>query len=343
MHVGDCGDALYASLYGMLAQLRSFLVVVEEGSLHRAAARLRISQSALTRQMQALEHDLGGRLLERTSTGVKPTSAGYAAINKLRPLLDQFDDAMGDVRRLLRGENEQLRIGYIASAAREYLEPALLALRKKYPKLKVKLLDLTPGEQIAALRRGEIDLAMTTQESNLARDFHLKKLATLPLIAVFPAEHPLAGEPQVWMKQLKNERFVGGSEKDLPGYNRWLTQLCRKTGRFKPRFFQDATTLPDALELVSNEGAITLLPAYMQQNITSCFAMAPIADSEATFDVFVVWQRGRASDPLRTFLDSLTAIYARSSMNLQKSKKLDQVPAPRPSRPLPRKFLSIQG
>jgi DNA-binding transcriptional LysR family regulator len=338
MHVGDCGDALFASLYGMLAQLRSFLVVVEEGSLHRAAARLRISQSALTRQMQALEHDLGGRLLERTSTGVKPTSGGYAAINKLRPVLAQFDDATGEVRRLLRGENEQLRIGYVASAAREFLEPALIALRKKHPKVKFKLLDLTPGEQIAALRRGEIDLAMTSMEGNLARDFHLKKLATLPLIAVFPAGHPLAGKPAVWMKQLKDERFIGGAEKDLPGYNRWLTQLCRKTGHFKPRFIQDANALPEALELVSNEGAITLLPADMQDHMTSCFAMVPVADPEATVDFFVVWQRGLTSDPLRTVLDSLSATYARSPINLQQSKKLDHIPNhPRQSRFLAQK------
>ena len=57
----------------MLEQIRSFLTVVEEGSLHRAAARLRISPSTLSRQMQALEHELGGRLLERMTTGVSPS------------------------------------------------------------------------------------------------------------------------------------------------------------------------------------------------------------------------------------------------------------------------------
>jgi hypothetical protein len=55
----------------MLEQIRSFLTVVEEGSLHQVAVRLRISPSALTRQMQALEHELGGRLLERMITGVR--------------------------------------------------------------------------------------------------------------------------------------------------------------------------------------------------------------------------------------------------------------------------------
>ncbi|MDQ8209783.1 LysR family transcriptional regulator, partial [Coraliomargarita sp. SDUM461003] len=60
----------------MIPQLRSFLAVLEEGSLHRAADRLNISQSALSRQMQALEHEVGGALLNRSSTGVQATPGG---------------------------------------------------------------------------------------------------------------------------------------------------------------------------------------------------------------------------------------------------------------------------
>jgi molybdenum-dependent DNA-binding transcriptional regulator ModE len=88
----------------MLAQIRSFLTLVEEGSLHRAAARLRISQSALSRQMQALEHELGGRLLERMTTGVSPTAGGQALAKKMGAVLAAYDLAMSDTRRALRGD-----------------------------------------------------------------------------------------------------------------------------------------------------------------------------------------------------------------------------------------------
>jgi DNA-binding transcriptional LysR family regulator len=63
------------------------LVILEEGSLRRAAKRLHISQPALTRQMQLLEHDLGGRILERTSAGVHPTNVGHVLAEKARALL----------------------------------------------------------------------------------------------------------------------------------------------------------------------------------------------------------------------------------------------------------------
>ena len=62
----------------MLEELRFFLVILEEGSLRRAAKRLHISQPALTRQMQLHEHDLGGRILEPTSAGAHPTNEGHA-------------------------------------------------------------------------------------------------------------------------------------------------------------------------------------------------------------------------------------------------------------------------
>src|SRR5258706_14600220 len=93
----DCGDARSASVFGMLEQIRSFLTVVEEGSLHRAAARLRISPSTLSRQMQALEHELGGGLLERRTTGMSPRPAGQELLNRLDALWGSYELALGEM------------------------------------------------------------------------------------------------------------------------------------------------------------------------------------------------------------------------------------------------------
>ena len=76
MPIDYCGDSEFLSLLAMLEELRFFLVILEEGSLRRAAKRLHISQPALTRQMQLLEHDLGGRILERTRLVCIPLTWG---------------------------------------------------------------------------------------------------------------------------------------------------------------------------------------------------------------------------------------------------------------------------
>ena len=291
----------------MITLLRSFFAVVEEGSLHRAAARLRLSQPARARQMQALEHELGCKLLERSSTGVSPTAAGHALIEKMRPMLARYDEALSAVRRLARGESAQVRIGYLASMTQDFLKPALAAFQKAHPTVKVQLRDLSPGEQITALGEGAIDLAITGQEgSSLGRDFYARKLATLPLVAVVPADHRLASRSHLALAELRGERFVGTPERELPGRTRWLTRLCRQCGGFRPKFIQEAESLAHGLELVVNEEAVLLAPAYLRGCPSAGIAMVPVSDAAAAWDFWVAWQRGRTGPALRTLLDALS-------------------------------------
>jgi DNA-binding transcriptional LysR family regulator len=292
----------------MLEKLRVFLVVLEEGSLRRAADRLRISQSAITRQMQSLELDLGGCVMERTSAGVRPTNGGRALAERAKTLLADYDSTVAEVRRLVRGESERLRIGYIASAVQEYLGPALAVLRRAYPRLKVKMLDQTPGEMIIALRQGKIDLALTLHGIDLlSRDFDTRKLATVRSLVALPVSHRFATERQVSLSQLKGETFVRGSDAVVPGYTQRVVQFCRKYGGFRPRLgtIERADGLVETLAMAANEEAISIQPAFISHLKVPNVVLVPIADAGATWDLFVVWQRGKTASPLRTLLSEL--------------------------------------
>ena len=295
-------------LTNMLEKLRLFLVVIEEGSLRRAADRLRISQSAITRQMQSLELELGGRVLERTSAGVSATSGGHVLAGKAKTLLADYDSTMAEVRRMNLGERERLRIGYLASAVDEYLGPALAVLRRAYPKLKVKMLDQTPGEMIIALRQGKIDLALTALGIDLlSRDFYARKLATVRSLVALPLGHRFATARQVSFSQLKNETFVRGSDDAVPGYTQRVVQLCRKYGGFRARLgtIDRPDDLVEALALGANEEAISILPDFISHLKIPNVVLVPIADAGATWDLFIVWQRGKIANPLRTLLKEL--------------------------------------
>jgi DNA-binding transcriptional LysR family regulator len=308
----------------VILQLRAFLAVIEEGSLHRAATRLNLSHSALSRQMQALEHELGGKLLERSSTGVRPTSGGYALAAKMAALLTSYDSTMAEVRHLVRGETEQLRIGYLASAFGEYLAPALEKVRQVHPRTKVKLFDLFPGEQITALRQGEIDIALTQEIGDLlGRDFYARQLAVTESIVALPAGHPLALRKQAKIAELKNETFVTGTEDRVPGYRRRLRQICSNCGKFRPRLIDNSEDLSSKLAMVANEDAVALLPAYMRHRAVPGVVIIPVADAGATWRLFVVWQRGKTAGPLLTLLDSLPAKTAAAAH----ARNDDQLPA----------------
>ncbi|BET69086.1 LysR family transcriptional regulator [Opitutales bacterium ASA1] len=288
--------------------LRSLATVLAEGSLNKAAVRLGMAQSSLTRQMQALEHEIGGRLLERTSSGVAATAAGQALAARLDEVLGALDDALAEARRLARGQQSILRVGYLLSAARTYLNPALAEMRRAHPEVKVKLFDLSPGEQIDGLRRGEIDVGLIGQSGKvLESEFYSKRLALLPLVVALSETHPLAAREKLRLADLKGENFVGAPEYHVPGNDRWIAQLCRRAG-FRPRFAQESDSLMHGLSLVVSEGAVAVLPEFAVDMQAPGIVMRPLGDAFAKFEFLVVWQRGKVTAPTRALIDALAAV-----------------------------------
>lgn len=279
----------------MIDRIRALLTVIEEGSVNRAAVRLRITQPALSRQMKALEHDVGGRLLERESSGVKPTGLGHALVKAMRPLVKSYDNVMSDLRRQARGERSELRVGYLGSAAQRFLTPALALLRKSHPAARLKLHDLSPREQIAALRSGELDVALIGQEgAAAAREFHSAKLCSLGVCAAVADGDRLAAKKSLAIKDLKGRDFIGIDDDEMPGRNRWMTALC-KSGGFKPRFVAIVDGLTNVMSQIVSESAVTLVPAYFAKSSHPGVTFVPISDAKAKWDFIVLWQKGGLS------------------------------------------------
>ena len=240
---------------------------------------------------------------------------GHALSAKVGALLGNYDSVMLEVRRLARGQSEEIRIGYLASAFEEYLEPALKKLHKAHPRTKVKLLDLFPGEQITALRNGEIDIGLTLETGALlGRDFYTRKLAADKSVVFLPRGHPLASRKELRLAELKNETFLMGPDDHVPGARRQLIRICRSCGKFKPKLINvtAAEDVSSVLALVAKEDAVTLGPAFLRRCKAPDAAVVPVTDTGATWNLFLVWQRGKITAPLRTLLNTLP-FQARSS------------------------------
>lgn len=290
---------------GMIDRVRALLTVIEEGSVNRAATRLRITQPALSRQMKLLESEVGGKLLERETSGVKPTGLGHVLVKVMRPVIGSYDAALAEVRRQARGSRSELRVGFLISAAQPILSPAVERLRATYPEMKLKLHDMSPREQIDALKSGELDLALIGQEGAIAaRDFHSLKICSLGVCAALSTSDPLASRDRISLKDLARHDFIGVDEEQMPGRNRWITSLCRAAG-FKPRFIAIPDGITHVLSMVASESAVTLLPGYFKANTHPGIVFVPVSDPKARWDFIVLWQRGKTPAITTALVDAL--------------------------------------
>jgi DNA-binding transcriptional LysR family regulator len=289
----------------MIDRIRALLIVIEEGSVNRAAVRLRITQPALSRQMKLLESEVGGKLLERETSGVKPTGLGHVLVKSMRPVIDSYEAALANVRRQARGAGSELRVGFLISAARSILSPAMERLRVTHPELKLKLHDMSPKEQIDALKAGELDVALIGQEGAVAaRDFHSLKLCSFGVCAALSAADPLAARKRIGIKDLAGRDFIGVDEDQVPGRNRWIASLCRAAG-FKTRFLAVTDGISHVLSMVASESAVTLLPDYFLTEKHPGIAFVPVSDPKAHWDFIVLWQRGKVPASTRALVEVL--------------------------------------
>ncbi len=278
----------------MLERLRSLAVVIEEGSVNRAARRLGVAQPTLSRHIQSLEQELGAPLFERGPWGMRPTGFGFFVRDTFAPLLQQYDRARADAFAYVQGRQQQLRVGYIGLAASRFLNPALAKLRRDFPGLRILPFDLTPLEQLKALRSGGLDVAMVGQEAGaLGEDFYRRTVARLGVAVVLPADHPLAGAPTAKLAALSRDRFVGVDDDAVPGRNAWVVGLCAKAG-FRPRFVARTANVQETFALVAGEGAVALLPDYLDGQAPAGLAYVRLADAWARWDLQVLRQRGKA-------------------------------------------------
>ncbi len=147
--------------------MRYFVRVAELGSMGRAAAELGLVTSALSQQISRLESELSTRLLQRSSTGVRPTEAGLAFLRQAQLVLRHADDAMQAAKqsRLLG----HVSLGLASSTATVLALPLLAALRERYPDVRVHLVEALSGELTAMLNARRLDLAVVFETESARR------------------------------------------------------------------------------------------------------------------------------------------------------------------------------
>jgi DNA-binding transcriptional LysR family regulator len=190
-----------------LRLLRYFIAVAETEHVGRAAARLHISQSPLSRQIQQLEELLGIRLFERERRRIRLTDAGRWLIGPAREVIARAESLAREARELGSGELGQISLGFVGAAlVGGVLQSALRTLRGERPRVRIVLRQLSSTEQLAQLRDGALDLAMIHRR-RLTSELEEHRLSEQPYVLVVPrpgrfargAIRPAQLERQPWI------------------------------------------------------------------------------------------------------------------------------------------------
>jgi DNA-binding transcriptional LysR family regulator len=271
-----------------LRHLRYFAAVAEALSFNKAAAKLRIAQPALSRQVQSLEDEIGVDLFKRSPRGVVLTAEGNLLLEEARKLMTHAEETVEKVRALARGEFGELHIGYAPSPAIEVLPPALAAFQKTTPRVKLVLHDLSSPEIAAGLRAGTLDLGVMmrpTEENAVGLEYELLK--SYPCCALIPARHPFAKLKQVPLECLADEPLVSLNKTEYSEYHRLLLSIFATVGR-KPRIVAECDSGNSMITAVQSGRGIALQASVYRQIIGKRLQLRPLTPKNLpTMDIVV--------------------------------------------------------
>jgi LysR family transcriptional regulator, hca operon transcriptional activator len=292
-----------------LRHLRYFVAVAEEGSLTNAAERrLHTAQPSLSRQIRDLELEVGVKLLERGARGIELTPSGRTFLDHARLALLQVEAAGEAARRAAQPEKASFVIGFLAGQELVWLPEALRILREEQPDIDITLASQSSPELAGGLMRGKVDVAFLRREKD-APGVTFKLLGKEPLVAVLPADHRLAAEREVRLRDLAGETYISPT-RVAPTLKAVIENYAAKNGVTLTTAF-DGENLSAVLSLVTSTGGVTLLPLYVQLMLPPSVVIRPLQGEVPTIDLMLGYSRSNTSALLKRFLSRADELAAR--------------------------------
>jgi LysR family transcriptional regulator, benzoate and cis,cis-muconate-responsive activator of ben and cat genes len=200
-----------------ISQITAFMVVSEELSFKRAAERLAIDPSAVSRRIKELEATLGFALFYRSTHDVRLTDAGRRFYDGSLDIVGTLRDTIATASRVAKGNIGHIRIAYMTFAGLNILPTALTEYRKLFPELAVSLSYQPTQDQRISLVRGEIDVGLMLGPFKHS-EFDVLNVASECLYVAMPAQHPLARKKEVSVSDFSEEPMVMGTDRQWDFY-----------------------------------------------------------------------------------------------------------------------------
>ena len=286
-----------------LRRLRYFVAVAEEGGLHRAAERLNVSQSALSRRIRELEIEIGQDLFERLPTGVRLKPPGLILLDYARSILGSVADAEDHLDRHAAGRGGQLRVGMTAMSGQiGFIARSVVRFHRECSEtgLRLKLAGSTPA-LVEMLQRGVIDTAILYQAE--VPDLESRTLRHFGALLALPRGHGLTRKRKVLMAELRGETIlVFPRDIDHAAYDA-IIAACVVAG-MDSSMFQEIPSEEVRLALVSAGMGIAIVnDSILERSHAPELAFRAIDGVVAPRTLDIAWLRGAAAPAVKRLVD----------------------------------------
>lgn len=269
-----------------LKRVRTFVTVAELGSISAAAQKLRITQPALSRQLQDLQGEFGIRLFDPVGRRLELSTEGMELLPACRLLLRQADDVLEQARSLRDAESGALRIGATPHSAANLLPGFLQKFAVRYPRVRVEVIEAGSFDQTAMLRRGELH-AIISMRMNVGPAVTGQVIATGHVVAVFDPSHFNFSDGAIDVCALHQRPVLMLSS--AFGTRREFDAACQ-LARVQPVVAHESTA-PETLQALARVGhGIAILPTTARLD-TDNLRVSPLVYREQllAMDLMVYW------------------------------------------------------
>ena len=292
-----------------LRHLRYFIEIARELHFAKAAEKLKLTQPALSRQIAALEQELGVELFNRSNKWkIELTEAGSMFLLEAEKILQETRRATHLVQSAAKGGYGRLAIGAISSTIESpEFSQALQEMRQRYPNLLLEVFDATSGGLPDMVRQHSLDIAFLRPLPELAGDETLiyEHLWNDKLVAAIPHDHPLVHQVQFLPGELANESFIMVPEKTSSSQRQYLTGYFRRYGDFTPKVDIEIYNTYTALRMVAAHLGVTVVAESYMGHFTDRICYCFFTGTSPEMPLCVIRPSDHISKSANTFLNTL--------------------------------------
>jgi DNA-binding transcriptional LysR family regulator len=268
--------------------LEAFLAVAELGSFSKAAARLNLSQTALSHRLRKIEEELGVRLLARTTREVSLTGQGQAILPRVKAQLTALNTLLAELQDDGRKARQRTVFACVPSVALHTLPAVMGDFAAEFPQVDLVLRDLPAAEIMDQVRSGAVEFGLTILGAG-HWDLDSEPLMIEPYHLLVARGHRLAGQARVTLDDLRGEVMVRIRTQST---NRELVDVALEPIQGQVHWRYEVLNAVAALSLVATGRAVTVLPRQMGLLGWGQVVGLPFADVEVSRQLGIVSRRG---------------------------------------------------